>query len=30
MTKHEIIEMIHRAGFAPVDRDTVSNRVAAT
>jgi len=29
MTKQEIIEMIHRAGFDPVERDTVYNRVAA-
>jgi 2-iminoacetate synthase ThiH len=29
MTKHEIIEMIRRAGFDPVERDTVYNRVAA-
>lgn len=27
MTKHGIIEMIHRAGFDPVERDTVYNRV---
>ncbi len=27
MTKQEIIEMIHRAGFEPVERDTVYNRV---
>ena len=27
MTKKEIIEMIHRAGFEPVERDTVYNRV---
>jgi len=27
MTKQEIIEMIHRAGFDPVERDTVYNRV---
>ena len=29
MTKQEIIDMIHRAGFDPVERDTVYNRVAA-
>src|ERR1043166_8641807 len=29
MTKQEIIEMIHRAGFDAVERDTVYNRVAA-
>ncbi len=29
MTKHEIIEMIQRAGFEAVERDTVYNRVAA-
>ena len=29
MTKQEIIEMIQRAGFDPVERDTVYNRVAA-
>jgi 2-iminoacetate synthase ThiH len=29
MTKHEIIQMIQRAGFCPVERDTVYNRVAA-
>ena len=29
MTKQEIIEMIHRAGFEAVERDTVYNRVAA-
>jgi 2-iminoacetate synthase ThiH len=29
MSKHEIIEMIHRAGFEAVERDTVYNRVAA-
>jgi 2-iminoacetate synthase ThiH len=29
MTKHEIIQMIQRAGFDPVERDTVYNRVAA-
>jgi len=29
MTKAEIIEMIHRAGFDPVKRDTVYNRVAS-
>ena len=29
MTKHEIIEMIKRAGFEAVERDTVYNRVAA-
>jgi 2-iminoacetate synthase ThiH len=29
MTKHEIIEMIERAGFEAVERDTVYNRVAA-
>ena len=27
MTKQEIIEMIRRAGFDPVERDTVYNRV---
>jgi len=27
MTKAEIIEMIHLAGFDPVERDTVYNRV---
>ncbi|MEP7211876.1 MAG: hypothetical protein ABI791_02295 [Acidobacteriota bacterium] len=27
MTKPEIIEMIHRAGFEAVERDTVYNRV---
>jgi 2-iminoacetate synthase ThiH len=27
MTKHEIIQMIQRAGFDPVERDTVYNRV---
>lgn len=27
MTKAEIIEMIHRAGFEAVERDTVCNRV---
>ena len=27
MTKQEIIEMIQRAGFDPVERDTVYNRV---
>ena len=27
MTKQEIIEMIHRAGFEPVERDTVYNRL---
>lgn len=27
MTKQEIIEMIHRAGFEDVERDTVYNRV---
>ncbi|MEQ1603323.1 MAG: hypothetical protein ABL999_00480 [Pyrinomonadaceae bacterium] len=27
MTKQEIIEMIHRAGFDPVERDTVYNRM---
>lgn len=26
MTKREIIEMIHRAGFDPVERDTDYNR----
>jgi 2-iminoacetate synthase ThiH len=26
-TKQEIIEMIQRAGFDPVERDTVYNRV---
>ena len=29
MNKQEIIEMIQRAGFDPVERDTVYNRVAA-
>ena len=29
MTKQEIIEMIHRAGFEAVERDTVYNRVAS-
>jgi 2-iminoacetate synthase ThiH len=29
MTKREIIEMIQRAGFEPVERDTVYNPVAA-
>ena len=29
MTKQEIIEMIHRAGFEAVERDKVYNRVAA-
>ncbi len=29
MTKQEIIEMIERAGFEAVERDTVNNRVAA-
>ena len=29
MSKQEIIEMIRRAGFDPVERDTVYNRVAA-
>jgi len=29
MTKQEIIEMIQRSGFDPVERDTVYNRVAA-
>ena len=29
MTKQEIIEMIERAGFEAVERDTVYNRVAA-
>ena len=29
MTKHEIIQMIQRAGFDPVERDTVYNRVGA-
>ncbi|MBL8125049.1 MAG: hypothetical protein KIT61_00375 [Pyrinomonadaceae bacterium] len=29
MTKQEIIEMIRRAGFEAVKRDTVYNRVAA-
>ena len=28
MTKQEIIDMIHRAGFEAVERDTVYNRVA--
>ena len=28
MTKQEIIEMIRRAGFDPVERDTVYNRVS--
>jgi len=27
MTKHEIIQMIQRAGFEAVERDTVYNRV---
>ena len=27
MTKQEIIEMIHRAGFEAVERNTVYNRV---
>jgi len=27
MTKQKIIEMIHRAGFEAVERDTVYNRV---
>ena len=27
MTKQEIIDMIHRAGFEAVERDTVYNRV---
>jgi 2-iminoacetate synthase ThiH len=27
MTKHEIIQMIQRAGFKAVERDTVYNRV---
>jgi 2-iminoacetate synthase ThiH len=27
MTKQDIIEMIHRAGFEAVERDTVYNRV---
>ncbi len=27
MTKQEIVEMIHRAGIEPVERDTVYNRV---
>jgi 2-iminoacetate synthase ThiH len=27
MTKHEIIQMIERAGFEAVERDTVYNRV---
>ena len=27
MTKQEIIEMIQRAGFNPIERDTVYNRV---
>jgi 2-iminoacetate synthase ThiH len=29
MTKQEIIEMIHRAGFKAVESDTVYKRVAA-
>ena len=29
MTKQEIIEMIERAGFEAVERDTVYNRVEA-
>lgn len=29
MTKHEIIQMINRAGFEAVERDTVYNRVVA-
>jgi 2-iminoacetate synthase ThiH len=29
MTSQEIIEMIHRAGFEAVERDTIYNRVAA-
>jgi len=29
MTRQEIVEMIQRAGFDPVERDTVYNRVAA-
>jgi 2-iminoacetate synthase ThiH len=29
MTKQEIIEMIQRAGFEAVERDTVYNRVAS-
>ena len=29
LTKQEIIEMIHRAGFEAVERDTVYNRVPA-
>ena len=29
MTRQEIIEMIERAGFEAVERDTVYNRVAA-
>jgi 2-iminoacetate synthase ThiH len=29
MTKQEIIEMIYRADFEAVERDTVYNRVAA-
>jgi 2-iminoacetate synthase ThiH len=27
MSKHEIIQMIERAGFEAVERDTVYNRV---
>ena len=27
MTKQEIIELIHRSCFEPVERDTVYNRV---
>jgi len=27
MTRQEIIELIHRAGFEAVERDTVYNRV---
>jgi len=29
MTSQEIIEMIHRAGFEAVERDTVYNRIEA-
>ena len=29
MTKHGFIEMIERAGFEAVERDTLYNRVAA-
>jgi 2-iminoacetate synthase ThiH len=30
MTKQEIIEMIHRAGFEAVERDTVYNKIERT